>query len=197
MWQHSSLCLLLLLQLQKGHLTIAEVPPGLSELDPLRILRADKTKIHYARQPVSNRNGHIASTVTHAQKAAAENARTRRMVELPDFLLDPINQTMFDAEVPNALHPDFIYEPDDTDTNLFKVYINEDLHDAGLKDTHADNLLTTIWGYGSEHEVATWPGKTFEVQRNQHVKIHWFNKVNSDCMAENGWLSIVRPLHEI
>lgn len=183
----------MLLQQQAGRVAIIEAisPVGLRALDPLHRLRADKAHIHdeddhaLRGRRLTTRN---AATGNHANDAM-DRGKTRRLVgmDMPEFLLDPATQKLFEEVAPNALAPEFIFREND-EGGVFKVYITEDEHDAGLKNPEdADEVLyTTIWGYGSKRDEATWPGKTFEVQTNQRIKVHWFNKLGRP--SEDGYL---------
>jgi FtsP/CotA-like multicopper oxidase with cupredoxin domain len=79
-------------------------------------------------------------------------------------LSDPSLQDLFTNLVPDAMAPDFKYMPDRKGN--FKVQIREAMQFTGLK-MGSIPVATPVWGYADANapkKIATWPGKTFEVQ---------------------------------
>lgn len=69
-----------------------------------------------------------------------------------DGLLDPLFQSLFEAEAPNALDPGFIYQQGQGNGNSQKPYnieVKEVSHNASLKGDTAGTLLPPfpIYGY--------------------------------------------------
>ncbi len=122
-------------------------------------------------------------------------------------LSDPTKQELFVQYAPNALSPDFIYKEKEQNKNNnkrqcedssdhdkysvdkrhkeYKVFIQQALHETGLKDTNNNKLKTKIWGYGqNDHDNNTvsisWPGKTFEVKSHEKIKVKWINNLVDD-----------------
>lgn len=101
-------------------------------------------------------------------------------------LLDPDLQPKFAATVPNPLDPSFVYAHGETSRgDPFVVGVGEGVAATGLVD-ESDGITplgTPIWGYGVD-SVYTWPGKTFEVQKDEMLYVHWKNNIP----IENGFL---------
>jgi len=77
----------------------------------------------------------------------------------------------------NLLGVGFIYRPDPGTTNQYTISAGQiEWNVLGIP-----NVTTTVWGYGNyEGGTAlpvTFPGRTFEVQRNAAIKVHWVNKL--------------------
>jgi spore coat protein A len=99
-------------------------------------------------------------------------------------LLDPVSQPKFVTPVPNALDPGFIFQPDDTlgGDPYYEVGAYQVQQDLGLVDPDGNHLLTTVWGYGKNQASATYPGRTFVVQKDQPIDVRWTN----DLVDGNG-----------
>ena len=79
-------------------------------------------------------------------------------------LSDPTMQPKFANEVPDALAPGFIYQPDRK--GRYKIQIGTATQFTGLEDTLGNKLPTRIWGYGAQADrFFSWPGRTFQVKR--------------------------------
>jgi hypothetical protein len=107
-------------------------------------------------------------------------------------LLDPEFQSLFDAAVPNALDPGFIYKSQGNgNSKLYKVEIKESIHNASLRGESEQDLPGfLIYGYGGENKPATWPGMTFEVKKDEDTFVTWLNKlpVNPGSPEGTGFL---------
>ena len=80
-------------------------------------------------------------------------------------LSDPLMQPKFTNLVPDALAPGFRYIPNKK--GEFEVQVRTATQFTGLVDANGTPLPTPVWGYADKNQqpkVATWPGKTFEVQ---------------------------------
>ena len=93
-------------------------------------------------------------------------------------LSDPAIQPKFANYVPNALHPDFIYTPFDTKKRRYAVAVQQSVQMTGLVAPNGVTPVpTTIWGYGPPHQGVTWPGRTFEVQSGNKIRVNWLNQL--------------------
>jgi spore coat protein A len=89
-------------------------------------------------------------------------------------LSDPASQPIFEAFVPNALDPIFIY---DTSKGKIKVAVGQTVQQTGL--VGADGVTpvpTTVWGYGDK-QFYTWPGRTFEARSYEPLEVKWENRL--------------------
>jgi spore coat protein A, manganese oxidase len=90
-------------------------------------------------------------------------------------LSDPALQPKFAQPVPNPLDPAFAF---DTSTGFIAVAVSEGVAQTGLVGPDGTTALnTTIWGYGTPELGYTWPGRTFQVQKNQVLQVLWENKI--------------------
>jgi spore coat protein A len=98
-------------------------------------------------------------------------------------LLDPATQPKFVNPVPNPLDPSFIFQPDGAiagpngDEAYYQIGIFQFQQNLGLVDAMGNPLMTTVWGYGKNGASATYPGRTFEVVRDNPVNILWTNNL--------------------
>jgi FtsP/CotA-like multicopper oxidase with cupredoxin domain len=91
-------------------------------------------------------------------------------------LSDPADQPKFQVYAPNALHPDFIYSPTHGKA-FYRVGVEKiEDHVTGLVDGDDNPLTTPVWGYGQDG-VGTWPGMTFQVQKDQRIEVRWENNL--------------------
>ncbi len=90
-------------------------------------------------------------------------------------LSDPALQPKFEAMVPNALDPGFIY---DTSKGKIKVAVGQTVQQTGLVGIDGVTpVSTTIWGYG-DNSFYTWPGRTFQVRTYEPLEVKWENRLN-------------------
>ena len=89
-------------------------------------------------------------------------------------LSDPALQPKFTELVPNALDPWFVYDPGKA--NKIKVAVGQTVQQTGLVDTVGNRLPTTVWGYGDK-QFYTWPGRTFQVRRDEPLEVKWENRL--------------------
>lgn len=92
-------------------------------------------------------------------------------VPLKHGLSDPEIQPVFVEDAPNALNPGFIFQdlneggllPDEPN---FIVTVKATEQQTGLIDANdgITKLTTSLWGYGTDTDTATWPGKTIQVK---------------------------------
>jgi len=100
---------------------------------------------------------------------------------LSDGLIDPAMQPMFSVMLPNPLDPSFIYN---TSSGYIEVSVSEGEVETGLVDADGEPLSTKIWGYGTPDSSYTWPGRTFQVQRGETMRVKWLNRIS----IEKGYL---------
>ena len=90
----------------------------------------------------------------------------RRVLAAPAIagLSDPALQPKFATNVPNALDPGFIYQPDRQ--GRYKIKVGTALHNAGLVGPDGVTpVMTPVLGYGAQKDrIFTWPGRTFQVK---------------------------------
>ena len=91
-------------------------------------------------------------------------------------LSDPAMQPKFVTDVPNALHPSFIFRPK---KQKIKVAVGETMHMTGLVGPNGSSPVPTkIWGYGyKKKNDYTWPGRTFEVYSGEPLRVRWENRL--------------------
>ena len=94
-------------------------------------------------------------------------------------LSDPAMQPKFAIDAPNALAPSFKYYPVGYRKGrfLYDVAARQIQHNTGLVDPSGNPVATTVWGYAPPLRGATWPGRTFEVWKNQPIAVRWRNKL--------------------
>jgi FtsP/CotA-like multicopper oxidase with cupredoxin domain len=100
-----------------------------------------------------------------------------------DDLSDPALQPKFVNLVPDALDPNFIYQPDAK--GRYKIHIGPAIQETGLLDpTGTTRVPTPVWGYGAQSDkIYTWPGRTFQINNpraggdNETIVI-WENELN-------------------
>ena len=86
-------------------------------------------------------------------------------------LLDPTTQPKFATMVPNPLDPSFLY--DTVTSQDLQIAVGQGQVMTGLvHPTTGQALSTTVWGYGNSNDDAyTWPGKTFQVRKDQTIRV--------------------------
>jgi len=99
-------------------------------------------------------------------------------------LSDPALQPKFQAVVPNALDPGFIF---DTGDGAIRVGVGQTVQQTGLVDGGGNPVSTTVWGYGQltgnpkKPRVPglgyTWPGRTFQVRSYEPLEVKWENRL--------------------
>lgn len=97
-------------------------------------------------------------------------------------LLDPLTQPKFVNPLPNPLDPGFIFQPEGG--NHYEIGMYQFTQSLGLVDpVTLQPLSTTVWGYGnavpSSGQGPTYPGRTFQVNRDQQVTVRWTNDLSS------------------
>ncbi len=91
-------------------------------------------------------------------------------------LSDPAMQPKFSTFVPNVLDPGFLY---DTSAGKIKVGVDQSVQHTGLVGPDgATPVPTTVWGYG-EQGSHTWPGRTFQVRRDEPLEVKWENRLKN------------------
>ena len=102
-------------------------------------------------------------------------AKARAATQGPG-LSDPAMQPKFEAIVPNALDPGFIY---DTSKGSIKVAVGQTSQMTGLVGLDGVTPVPTpLWGYGDD-KFYTWPGRTFQVRRDEPLEVKWENRLGT------------------
>lgn len=95
-------------------------------------------------------------------------------------LLNGAAHPKFVNPLPNPLDPGFIFQPTVPGGTEYEIGMYEIEQNLGLVDpVTLTPLTTTVWGYGTGPGFpnSTFPGRTFEVQSNQQIKVHWTNNL--------------------
>lgn len=95
-------------------------------------------------------------------------------------LLDAVAHPKFVNPLKNALDPDFIFQPVMPGGSHYEVGMHQIDQSLGLVDPLTGvPLVTTVWGYGTAPGFpnATFPGRTFVVQRDQQITVQWTNNL--------------------
>ncbi|HUT17807.1 MAG TPA: multicopper oxidase domain-containing protein [Anaerolineae bacterium] len=98
-------------------------------------------------------------------------------------LSDPALQPKFVNLVPDALAPDFIFQPDKK--GRYKIKIGPAVQQTGLRANGNGALLNTpVWGYGDQKDkLFTWPGRTFQINNVSaggppETEVFWANALD-------------------
>src|SRR5688572_30343522 len=134
------------------------------------------------------RRGRLHRGRPHSVSSRIETLERRLlMAAAPPVLAPPAGLTLLDpASVPKfvnditAINPfvaGFHYTPDNVAGNHFTVGAYPITQDLGLGNNPATNLpyQTPLFGYGPNAASATYPGRTFEVQKDSPIAVTWVN----------------------
>jgi len=91
--------------------------------------------------------------------------------------LNPSQIPQFVQPLTNPLAPGYILQPDVAGGSNFTINITEFTGDLGLVNSNGAPLATRLWGYGTATQQPTFPGRTFEVQRNRPITVTYVNKL--------------------
>jgi spore coat protein A, manganese oxidase len=105
---------------------------------------------------------------------------------VPGITLDPNSVPQFQAPLPNAIDPSFVYQSSGSTSvtlenntiatvPLYQVgayRIAENLS-LGLKDSSGNPVLTWVYGYGTSASTATYPGRSFVVNSGSPIAVQW------------------------
>ncbi|MDH5373372.1 MAG: multicopper oxidase domain-containing protein [Acidimicrobiia bacterium] len=109
-------------------------------------------------------------------------------------LSDPAFQPKFVNLVPDAMAPGFKFTPDGK--GKISIGVGPGTQYTGLVDSADTPLPTRIFGYGLPGDAYTWPGKTFELQRDQKLKVRWLNElIDQDGSFTQHLLPVDASLH--
>lgn len=100
----------------------------------------------------------------------------------PD-LLDPLGQPKFVNPLPNPLDPSFIFQPTTSGGTHYDIGVYQFQQNLGLRAPTGSPLMTTVWGYGTEVQPPTYPGRTFIAQKDQPVTVQWRNALTGPAGA--------------
>lgn len=103
-------------------------------------------------------------------------------------LSDPAVQPKFVNLVPDAMAPGFKFT---SNNNKYQIQMRQNVQMTGLVGSDGiTKVPTTIWGYGTNGNNATWPGRTFEVQSGTPIEVMWKN-----MLPKNHLLPVDTNLH--
>ena len=93
-------------------------------------------------------------------------------------LLDARGHPRFITPLPNPLDPSFLFQPASPGGNRYEIHAGQISTSLGLVDpkTRAP-LPTTVWGYGSAAQEATYPGRTFVARQGAPIEVKWSNRL--------------------
>ena len=115
-------------------------------------------------------------------------------------LLDPATQPKFGNDVPDALAPGFIFQPTDAGGyDYYEIGMYQVEQPLGLIDpVTGAPLMTKVWGYGTGPGFpnATYPGRTFIVQKDRQVRVKWSNNLTVDGSPGGAVLPHLLPVDE-
>jgi spore coat protein A len=90
--------------------------------------------------------------------------------------LDPMSQPRFVNPLPNPLDPSFIFSPTTPGGSHYEIAARQFDQSLGLRDPRSGApILTTVWGYGTASQPATFPGRTIVARRDEPISVHWVN----------------------
>jgi spore coat protein A len=116
------------------------------------------------------------------------------------LLLDPATQPKFVNDVPDALAPGFIFQPaDEGDYDYYEIGMYQVEQPLGLIDpVTGAPLLTKVWGYGTGPGFpnATYPGRTFILQKDRQARVKWTNNLTVDGSEMGTPLPHLLPVDE-
>lgn len=92
-------------------------------------------------------------------------------------VLNPKQVSQFVEILKNPLDPDFIFNPVVPNGSRYSINISEFTQKLGLSSASGKPLTTTLWGYGTDTQLGTFPGRTFEVQQGQAITVTYINKL--------------------
>lgn len=127
-----------------------------------------------------------AAETTAAETTAVEltmsmSHQDLKQPALPEVeLLDPKTQVKFVNPLPNPLDPSFIFKPTGVKdgSDYYEIGVFQFQQDLGLKNPDTgEPLVTTVWGYGEDAASATYPGKTFVIDKGKKIFVKWVNNL--------------------
>ncbi|MCB0284654.1 MAG: multicopper oxidase domain-containing protein [Calditrichaeota bacterium] len=93
-------------------------------------------------------------------------------------LSDPALQLKFVNLVPDAMAPGFKFSTKGKKMKIKVAAGPNSAHMTGLIDTTTGlPVPTPVWGYGSPSKGYTWPGMTFEVNKDVPLEVTWENRL--------------------
>jgi spore coat protein A len=93
-------------------------------------------------------------------------------------LLQGTRQRQFTRLMPNPLDPANLFAPDSFLGTAYTLRIREFQAALGLTDPATGAALTTtLWGYGSNRQAPSYPGRTFNVRRGIPITVRYVNRL--------------------
>ena len=92
--------------------------------------------------------------------------------------LDPLTQPKFVNPLPNPLDPSFIFQPTTAGGSHYEIGIRQFRQSLGLVDpVTGDPYQPNVWGYGTDTQTPTYPGRTIVAQRDEQITVDWLNEL--------------------
>jgi spore coat protein A, manganese oxidase len=88
-------------------------------------------------------------------------------------LLDAVAHRKFQNPLPNPLAPGFLFQP--KSAGYYEIGVSQFSQSLGLVSPGGTPLMTTVWGYGSAGQPATYPGRTIVATSNEPIDVKWTN----------------------
>ena len=115
---------------------------------------------------------------------------------LAPMLSNPTNQPLFTEPVTSALSPGFKFTKTRRgDLSLYTIGVSQIVQQTGLVNSQGQRVPTTVWGYGTSTQAASWPGGTIEVNSNEPVQIKWKNLLKQNGAALPHLLPVDDSIH--
>ena len=113
------------------------------------------------------------------------------------ILLDPATQPRFVNPLPNPLVPGFVFQPQAIVDGIphYDIEVRQFDQALGLYGSSGEALMTTVWGYGTAAQPATYPGRTVVAHRDQPITIRWRNELRSGGTPVPHLLPIDTSIH--
>ena len=93
-------------------------------------------------------------------------------------LLQGSRQRQFTQVMPNPLDPANLFAPDSFLGTSYTLRIREFQAALGLTDPATGAALnTTLWGYASNSQAPSYPGRTFNVRRGIPINVRYVNEL--------------------
>jgi FtsP/CotA-like multicopper oxidase with cupredoxin domain len=117
-------------------------------------------------------------------------------VTIAPSLSDPAIQPLFTEPVTSALSPDFKFAKTQVgDLSKYSIGVSQIVQETGLVNSQGQRLSTTVWGYGTSEQAASWPGRTIEVNSNEPVQVKWLNQLSQNGTALPHLLPVDDTIH--
>jgi spore coat protein A len=121
--------------------------------------------------PVRARRGATGARPSHADPSARDR--------VPTGLLDPARQPRWINPLPNPLAHAFAFVPDSTSGGVdrYDIGVRQFRQPLGLVAASGAPMDTTVWGYATASQAATYPGRTIHARTGRPVLVRWRNEL--------------------